>query len=109
MISEILTSNVVNITELKRTPVELANHRETCVLNNGKPCFYTVSSERMAELLEVEKKYEDALEKIDSCETWLESRYYALREGDAKKADQYLTMVAKALNKIYFDPKEDDQ
>lgn len=109
MISEILTSNVVNITELKRTPVELANHKETCVLNNGKPCFYTASVGRMAELLEIEKDHIDALEKLNLCENWLESSYYALREGNLKKADEYLSRIGKAISKIQFDPKEDEE
>lgn len=52
MISTILTANITNITELKKNPVELSKSKETCVLSNGKPCFYSVSPERMAELLQ---------------------------------------------------------
>lgn len=55
MISKTLTQNITNITELKKNPVELSKHNETCVLSNGKPCFYSVSPERMAELLDAEK------------------------------------------------------
>ena len=56
MISKTLTQNITNITELKKNPVELSKHNETCVLSNGKPCFYSVSPERMAELLNAEKQ-----------------------------------------------------
>lgn len=56
MISTILSQNITNITELKKNPVELSKHNETCVLSNGKPCFYSVSPERMAELLNAEKQ-----------------------------------------------------
>lgn len=56
MISTILSQNITNITELKKNPVELSKHNETCVLRNGKPCFYSVSPERMAELLNAEKQ-----------------------------------------------------
>lgn len=107
--NEILTKVTLAITDLKKNPMAVFGEREVCILNRNKPTYYTVSPERMAELLEVEKNHEDALKKINSCEDWLESIYYALREGDAKKADQYLTRVGKALNKIHFDPKEDDQ
>lgn len=52
MISKTLTPNITNITEVKKNPVKLSTSSETCVLSNGKPCFYAVSQERMLELLQ---------------------------------------------------------
>ncbi len=65
MISTILSANITNITELKKNPVELSKHKETCVLSNGKPCFYSVSPERMDELLKKEREL-NSKEKINS-------------------------------------------
>ena len=50
MISSILVKNVTNITELKKNPVVVSDADITCVLSNGKPCFYTVSLEKMETL-----------------------------------------------------------
>ena len=55
MISSILVNNITNITELKKNPVVLSNTDVTCVLSNGKPCFYTVSPEKMNDLLSLSK------------------------------------------------------
>ena len=52
MISQTLTPNITNITQLKKNPVELSKSPETCILSNGKPCFYSVSPDRMLELLQ---------------------------------------------------------
>lgn len=50
MISSVLVNNITNITELKKNPAVVADTDITCVLSNGKPCFYTVSSEKMESL-----------------------------------------------------------
>lgn len=50
MINSVLVKNITNITELKKNPVVVADTDVTCVLSNGKPCFYTVSSKKMESL-----------------------------------------------------------
>lgn len=50
MINQTLTKNITNITELKKNPVAVADSESTCVLNNGKPCFYTISPKKMESL-----------------------------------------------------------
>lgn len=109
MISTTLTKNITNITELKKNPVELSKHSETCVLSNGRPCFYALSAERMAELLEIEKSHSDALNKLNTCEDWIYSTYQAMSEGNLKKANEYMQRIGKTINKIQFDPKEDEE
>lgn len=68
MISSILVSNITNITELKKNPVIVADTDVTCILNNGKPCFYTVSPKKMESICHLSnligENKEDFLESI---------------------------------------------
>ena len=56
MVTEIYTPITTSITELKKNPIKASEHDIVCVLNRCKPAFYTVSPERMAELLNAEKQ-----------------------------------------------------
>lgn len=52
--NEILTKVTLAITDLKKNPMAVFGEREVCILNRNKPTYYTVSPERMAELLAAE-------------------------------------------------------
>lgn len=66
MISKTLVSNITNITNLKKNPVELSKSEETCVLNNGVPCFYAVTPDRMLELLQAHEALKRVKKSIHS-------------------------------------------
>lgn len=66
MIYGTLTQNITNITAVKKNPVELSKSKETCILSNGKPCFYSVTPERMAELLDAHEALKRVTRSIHS-------------------------------------------
>lgn len=66
MINKTLVSNITNITNLKKNPVELSKSAETCVLNNGIPCFYAVTPDRMLELLQAHEALKRVTRSIHS-------------------------------------------
>ena len=66
MINQTLTPNITNITQHKKNPVELSKSPETCVLSNGKPCFYSVSPDRMLELLQAHEALKRVTRSIHS-------------------------------------------
>lgn len=57
MTIEIFTNTTVGITELKVNPMQVAEHQMVCVLSRSKPVFYTVTPERMEELLYAEEQF----------------------------------------------------
>ncbi|AFV51538.1 hypothetical protein AVT64_gp64 [Acinetobacter phage YMC11/12/R2315] len=59
MVTEIYTAITTSISELKKNPVKAAEHDVVCVLNRCKPAFYTVSPDKMAELLKSGKEKND--------------------------------------------------
>lgn len=59
MTTEIFTKVTLGITELKVNPMQVAEHDMVCVLSRSKPAFYTVSVERMEELLSAEEQFEN--------------------------------------------------
>ena len=62
MVTEIYTAITTSISELKKNPVKAAEHDVVCVLNRCKPAFYTVSPERIAQLIEAEEKLKELQE-----------------------------------------------
>lgn len=60
MTIEIFTNTTIGITELKVNPMQVAEHQMVCVLSRSKPVFYTLTPERMEELLYVEEQFENA-------------------------------------------------
>lgn len=62
MVTEIYTAITTSISELKKNPVKAAEHDVVCVLNRCKPAFYTVSPERMKELLDAEQKLKELMQ-----------------------------------------------
>lgn len=59
MTIEIFTNTTIGITELKVNPIQVADHDVVCVLSRSKPVFYTVTPERMEELLYAEEQFEN--------------------------------------------------
>jgi len=59
MVTEIYSSVTTSISELKKNPIKAASHDVVCVLNRCKPAFYTVTPERMAELLDTKSKLDE--------------------------------------------------
>ena len=57
MTIEIFTNTTVGITELKVNPMQVSEHQMVCVLSRSKPVFYTVTPERMEELLYAEEQF----------------------------------------------------
>lgn len=55
----LLTNITLAVSELKKNPMIATENSEMCILNRNKPVYYTVSPERMAELLEIESDYLD--------------------------------------------------
>ncbi|MED6004900.1 MULTISPECIES: hypothetical protein [Enterobacteriaceae] len=62
MVTEIYTPITTSISELKKNPVKAAEHDVVCVLNRCKPAFYTVSPERMEQLIRAEEMLEDYMD-----------------------------------------------
>lgn len=80
MISSILVNNITNITELKKNPVELSKVSETCVLSNGKPCFYSLSTDRMSDLLEKENELSRLKENLKESKNLLSILIYEMKD-----------------------------
>lgn len=99
MINHTLVNNITNITSLKKNPVELSKHKETCVLSNGKPCFYSVSPERMQELLDKEKLAHDLDLRLY---TAYDCALSAIQETTDEKIKHYLDGVIES----YMEDKE---
>jgi len=53
---EIYSPVAVSITELKKDPMMVAEETQVCVMKRGKPAYYVVSVERMAEIAEMESR-----------------------------------------------------
>lgn len=95
MISSILSKNITNITELKKNPVELSKHDETCVLSNGKPCFYSVSPERMGQLLRGEKEINSFMHEIQDLAVEL---MFMIQES--RMDGEQVVKIAKDIHKL---------
>ena len=52
----ILTSEIISVTEFRKNPLQVADQKEVCILKNNQAAFYTISPDRMAELLAAENK-----------------------------------------------------
>lgn len=53
---EIYSAVGVSVTDIKKDPMIVAETSQVCVFKFGKPAYYTVSIERMAELLKAERE-----------------------------------------------------
>lgn len=59
---EIYSPVAVSITELKKDPMMVAEETQVCVMKRGKPAYYVVSVERMAEIAEMESRLNSEIE-----------------------------------------------
>ena len=50
----ILSESIISITDLKKNPTTVSETPITCVLSHNSPAFYTVSNDKMMDLLELE-------------------------------------------------------
>lgn len=97
MINTVLSKNITNITELKKNPVELSKHNETCVLSNGRPCFYSVSPERMKELLDAEKSLNDLDLRLY---TAYDCAVSALNQTSDESIKEYLKQIIECREEV---------
>lgn len=49
-------TDLVNVSEVKRDPMQLVGKTEVCVIKYGKPVFHAVSPLRYQQLLRAEKE-----------------------------------------------------
>lgn len=54
MIDRLLVKDFVSISDLKKNPVKVADHKMIAVLNYHKVCFYCISPSRAEELMRIE-------------------------------------------------------
>lgn len=73
-------TELLNISELKKDPTQLIGKSDVCVIKYGKPVFFTVSPERMAQLSE----YEKIIMEQDFLDAQGQAAFYAKREMENK-------------------------
>ena len=57
----LLSKNVTCISELKKNPSALKENLDTCVLSHNKPIYYTVNPLRYAQLLRIEREFNEMI------------------------------------------------
>ena len=53
----LLSNATLAVSELKKNPMVAIKENQLCILNRNAPAFYTVTPERMAELLKIESEF----------------------------------------------------
>lgn len=61
--NDVLSSVTIGITDLRKNPMIFVNEPVVCVLSRSKPVYYTVTPERMAELVKAEEELKALKEK----------------------------------------------
>lgn len=56
-------TDLVNVSEVKRDPMQLVGKTEVCVIKYGKPVFHAVSPLRYQQLLRAEKELKQQKER----------------------------------------------